>query len=349
MKTTSKNAWWRGRSTQGIWLLACLSSLLVLPQLALAAAGVDWQWVNPLPQGNNLNAVAYDGVGTYVSVGMDGAILSSADGASWTVQTSGTTSELQAVAWGGTQFAAVGDAGAILTSTDGVNWTAQTSTTAQNLFGVVWDGGQWVAVGAAGTVLSSPDGVNWTDNSPGITVTTQDLYGVTWNGAQFVAVGAVDTVSTVGTVITSPDGVTWTAQDAVTLNDLRGVVWSGSQFVAVGAAVGLATAFALQYWISVYSYPLNIGGRPLNSWPAFVPVMFELTVLFASFSALGGMLFLNRLPRPHHPLFAVKQFERVTVDRFFLLIKSDDDKFDHQPTRAFLEGLGPHEVLDVDW
>ena len=122
-----------------------------------------------------------------------------------------------------------------------------------------------------------------------------------------------------------------------------------SAIVAIGAAVGLATAFAMQYWISVYSYPLNIGGRPLNSWPAFVPVMFELTVLFASFSALGGMLFLNRLPRPHHPLFAVKQFERVTVDRFFLLIKSDDARFDHQPTRAFLEGLGPHEVLDVDW
>lgn len=122
-----------------------------------------------------------------------------------------------------------------------------------------------------------------------------------------------------------------------------------SAIVAVGAALGLATAFALQYYISVYSYPLNIGGRPLNSWPAFVPVMFELTVLFASFSALGGMLFLNRLPRPHHPLFAVPAFERVTVDGFFLLIKSDDAKFDHRETRTFLEGIDSREVLDVDW
>ncbi|HEX9735848.1 MAG TPA: DUF3341 domain-containing protein [Thermoanaerobaculia bacterium] len=122
-----------------------------------------------------------------------------------------------------------------------------------------------------------------------------------------------------------------------------------SAIVAVGAALGLASAFSLQYWISVYSYPLNVGGRPLNSWPAFVPVMFELTVLFASFAALGGMLFLNRLPRPHHPLFAVPEFERATVDRFFLLVKSDDEKFDYPSTRAFLEGLGPREVLDVDW
>ena len=122
-----------------------------------------------------------------------------------------------------------------------------------------------------------------------------------------------------------------------------------SKIVAFGALAGLATAFALQYWVSVHSYPVNIGGRPLNSWPAFVPVMFELTVLFASFSAIGGMLFLNRLPRPNHPLFNLKQFERVMVDRFFLLIKSEDDLFDQEKTRAFLEGLDPEEVINVDW
>ena len=122
-----------------------------------------------------------------------------------------------------------------------------------------------------------------------------------------------------------------------------------SRLVGLGALAGLATAFALQYWVSVYSYPLNIGGRPLNSWPAFVPVMFELTVLFASFAALGGMLALNGLPRPYHPLFAVDQFERASVDRFFLLIKADDERFEQEPTRAFLEGLGPEEVITVDW
>lgn len=122
-----------------------------------------------------------------------------------------------------------------------------------------------------------------------------------------------------------------------------------SKIVAVGALLGLATAFAMQYWVSVYSYPLNIGGRPLNSWPAFVPVMFELTILFASFSAIGGMLFLNGLPRPHHPLFNIEQFERVMVDRFFLLIKSDDESYDHAFARSFLEGLGSEEVHDVGW
>lgn len=122
-----------------------------------------------------------------------------------------------------------------------------------------------------------------------------------------------------------------------------------SKIVGVGALLGLATAFALQYWVSVYSYPLNIGGRPLNSWPAFVPVMFEVTILFASFSAIGGMLFLNGLPRPYHPLFNLEKFERVMVDRFFLLIKSDDGSYDHETTRAFLEGLGSNEVIDVDW
>ena len=122
-----------------------------------------------------------------------------------------------------------------------------------------------------------------------------------------------------------------------------------STIVAAGAILGLMTAFALQYWVSVYSYPVNIGGRPLNSWPAFVPVMFELTVLFASFAALGGMLFLNRLPRPHHPLFALERFERVMVDRFFLLIKSDDASYDHEKARSFLKGLDSDEVMDVDW
>ena len=122
-----------------------------------------------------------------------------------------------------------------------------------------------------------------------------------------------------------------------------------SKIVGAGAFLGLMTAMGLQYWISTTAYPLNIGGRPLNSWPAFIPVAFELTVLFASFAALGGMLFLNRLPRPHHPLFAVERFERATVDRCFLLVQSRDEKFDPRETRTFLEGLDPDEVMDVDW
>ena len=118
---------------------------------------------------------------------------------------------------------------------------------------------------------------------------------------------------------------------------------------AIGAILGAATAVGLQYWSAAIAYPLNIGGRPLNSWPAFIPVTFELTVLFASFAAIGGMMLLNGLPRPYHPVFNVPDFERASVDRHFLLIQSEDAQFDHEKVRAFLEELGPEEVIDVNW
>ncbi len=122
-----------------------------------------------------------------------------------------------------------------------------------------------------------------------------------------------------------------------------------SLIVLVMGLVGAAFGFGLQYFVSVIDYPLNIGGRPPNSWPAFIPVTFETTVLFASFSAAIGMLALNGLPRPHHPVFNVPGFARATQDRFFLLIESEDPDFDRETTRGFLEGLGSTEVSDVDW
>lgn len=119
--------------------------------------------------------------------------------------------------------------------------------------------------------------------------------------------------------------------------------------VLIGGITGALVGFGMQYWISAAGYPLNIGGRPLNSWPAFIPATFEMTILFAAFAAVVGMFALNKLPEPYHPLFNVESFERATQDRCFLLIESADPKFDQQQTRAFLETLGTEEVHDVDW
>ncbi|MCC7163018.1 MAG: DUF3341 domain-containing protein [Anaerolineae bacterium] len=115
-----------------------------------------------------------------------------------------------------------------------------------------------------------------------------------------------------------------------------------------GGVTGLVTGFALQYWTTVIDYPLDIGGRPLASWPAFVPVSFELTILFASFAALLGMLALNHLPMPYHPVFNVPRFGRASQDRFFLLIEARDRFFRHATTRKLLEELGAYEVSDVE-
>ncbi len=118
--------------------------------------------------------------------------------------------------------------------------------------------------------------------------------------------------------------------------------------VLIGGATGAISGMALQYWTAAVDYPLNIGGRPPFSWPAFIPVTFELTILFAAFSAVVGMLALNGLPKPYHPVFNVPAFERALQDRYFLLIESSDPQFDIETTRGFLQELGSEEVHDVD-
>jgi hypothetical protein len=117
--------------------------------------------------------------------------------------------------------------------------------------------------------------------------------------------------------------------------------------VLIGGIVGCLSGYALQYYCMVVAYPLDIGGRPLHSWPAFIPVTFEMTVLGAALAAVLGMLAMNGLPRPHHPLFAVPQFDRATRDRFFLCILQTDPQFHHDTTRDFLTQLGAREVIDV--
>ncbi len=118
--------------------------------------------------------------------------------------------------------------------------------------------------------------------------------------------------------------------------------------VLIGGIIGCVGGFLLQYYISVIAYPLNVGGRPLNSWPAFLPVTFEMAILVAALSAVVGMLVLNGLPMPYHPVFNVPRFRLATRSEFFLCIEATDAKFDREATKRFLESLDPRGVYEVE-
>jgi hypothetical protein len=117
--------------------------------------------------------------------------------------------------------------------------------------------------------------------------------------------------------------------------------------VLIGGLCGCLGGYALQYWVSAVAYPINVGGRPFHSWPAFIPVTFECTILVAAISAVLGMLGLNGLPMPYHPVFNVPRFALASRNRFFLCIEARDKQFDLERTRHFLETLNPREVTTV--
>ena len=118
--------------------------------------------------------------------------------------------------------------------------------------------------------------------------------------------------------------------------------------VFIGGLVGGIGGFLMQYYIEVIDYPINVGGKPYNSWPAFIPITFEMTVLVAAFSAVLGMLVLNKLPQPYQPVFNLPNFAMATRDRFFLAIEANDPKFHHAEVIELLKSLNALEVNDVE-
>ncbi len=118
--------------------------------------------------------------------------------------------------------------------------------------------------------------------------------------------------------------------------------------IFAGGITGLLSGLGLQYYVHVFDWPIIVGGRPAFSLPSFVPPMFELTILFAAFTAVFGMLFLNGLPSPYHPVFNVPRFALATREKFFLIIESADPKYDYAETRSLMESLDAQEVFDVE-
>jgi hypothetical protein len=118
-------------------------------------------------------------------------------------------------------------------------------------------------------------------------------------------------------------------------------------FTLLGGMAGGLGGYFMEWYSMARLYPLNVGGRPHNSWPNFIPVTFELTVLIAALSALVAMLALNRLPQPNHPVFNVPEFQRASIDRFFLCIETEDARFERAATWKFMESLRPLQVSEV--
>jgi hypothetical protein len=118
--------------------------------------------------------------------------------------------------------------------------------------------------------------------------------------------------------------------------------------VLVGGLLGLSGGYGLQYWVNAWAYPMNVGGRPIHSWPAFIIPTFEMTILFAALFAVLGMFALNGLPQPYHPVFNVPRFAAASRDRYFLVIEAADPKFDRGRTADFLRRLEAREVAEVE-
>jgi hypothetical protein len=121
-----------------------------------------------------------------------------------------------------------------------------------------------------------------------------------------------------------------------------------SLIVLIGGLTGIALGYGLQYFISVIDYPVMVGGKPFHSWPSFIPVTYELMILSAALAAVVGMLAMNGLPMPYHPVFNAPRFDLASNDRFFLCIESEDPQFDREKTKQFLEQCHPYDVSEVE-
>ncbi len=133
------------------------------------------------------------------------------------------------------------------------------------------------------------------------------------------------------------------------IDEALGIKRSILPFLVLGGGfAGLMTGLSLEIFVHYFEYPLNIGGRPYISLPSFIPPAYELTILFSAFTAVFGMLFLNGLPQPYHPVFNVPRFALASREKFFLLIETKDPQFDYEKTRSFMESLNPQEVFDVE-
>jgi hypothetical protein len=133
------------------------------------------------------------------------------------------------------------------------------------------------------------------------------------------------------------------------IDEALGIKRSILPFLVLGGGfAGLLTGLALQIFVHYLEYPIIVGGRPFLSIPSFIPPAYELTILFASFTAVGGMLLLNGLPQPYHPVFNVPRFALATREKFFLLIEKRDSKFNYDETKSFMQSLNPQEVFDVE-
>ena len=133
------------------------------------------------------------------------------------------------------------------------------------------------------------------------------------------------------------------------IDEALGIKKSILPFLVLGGGItGLLTGLALTYYVHVLEYPIIVGGRPFFSLPSFIPPMYELTILFAAFTAVFGMILLNGLPQPYHPVFNVPRFALATREKFFLLIETKDPNFDYEGTKSFMESLNPQEVFDVE-